>query len=121
MVIAPGLYHPDRPYLEPHPQPSNPGQAARLSLQRRLDRGARILRIYWTYHSPARKGTLPLSNWKAKSPTPAQAEVQQQVVKAIESQLADYEGMRRLQEQAEKTMRRIVRGLFGLSDGGLEL
>jgi hypothetical protein len=44
MVIAPGFYHPDRPYLEP-----------------------------------------------------------------------------RLKEQAEKTMRRIVRGLFGLSDGGSEL
>jgi hypothetical protein len=79
------------------------------------------LRIYWTYHSPARKGTLPPSNWKVTSPTPAQAEVQQQVVKAIESQLADYEGMRRLKEQAEKTMRRIVQGLFGLSDGELEL
>jgi type I restriction enzyme M protein len=48
-------------------------------------------------------------------------EVQQQVVKAVESQLVDYEGVRRLKEQAEKTMRRIVQGLFGLSDGELEL
>jgi restriction endonuclease S subunit len=43
-------------------------------------------------------------------------EMQQQVVKAIEDQLADYEGMRRLKEQAEATMRRIVLGLFGFSD-----
>jgi len=38
-------------------------------------------------------------------------------MKAIEDQLADYEGMRRLKEQTESTMRRVVRGLFGLSDG----
>ena len=48
-------------------------------------------------------------------------EVQQEIVKAIEDQLADYDGVRRLKEQAEETMRRVVRGLFGLSDGGSEL
>ena len=48
-------------------------------------------------------------------------EVQQQVMTAIEDQLADYESVRRLKQQAEATMRRIVRGLFGLRDEGSEL
>jgi hypothetical protein len=48
-------------------------------------------------------------------------EAQQQVVKAIEDRSADYESARRLKEQAEETMRRIVRGLFGLRDEGSEL
>jgi hypothetical protein len=48
-------------------------------------------------------------------------EVQRRVVRITEGQLADYESVRRLKEQAEATMRRIVRGLFGLRDEGSEL
>jgi hypothetical protein len=77
-----------------------------------------ILTIYWTYHSPARKGTLPPSNWKATSPTSAQAEVWPAVDVVTTFR---HETSPRPKEQAEKTMRRIVQGLFGLSDGGSEL
>ena len=48
-------------------------------------------------------------------------EVQQRVVKVIEEQFAAYEGVRQLKGQTEATMRRIVRGLFGLRDEGSEL
>lgn len=48
-------------------------------------------------------------------------EVQQRVVKAIEEQLATYEGVRQLKGQTEATMRRIVWGLFGLREEGSEM
>ena len=45
-------------------------------------------------------------------------EVQQRVVKVIEEQLATYEGVRQLKGQTEATMRRIVWGLFGVTEYG---
>jgi len=45
-------------------------------------------------------------------------ERQLQVVQVVDEQLAAYRGVRVLQEQAAATLRRIVRGLFGLQADG---